>query len=164
MFKFSARACGPCPLREKCFSPSEHGRSVRLNPYEALHQRARQWRASSDFQTFREQRQVVEHRLARMVQLGVRQARYFGRRKTLFQALMVAAVANLTLVAAFGGTNNGTHRPGRTPISLLQALLGPFRAATNWCQELFRTVSRPRTPGLPSEFTALEMALSRPGL
>jgi len=164
MFKFSARVCGPCPLREKCFSPSEHGRSVRLNPYEALHQRARQWRASSDFQTFREQRQVVEHRLARMVQLGVRQARYFGRRKTLFQALMVAAVANLTLVAAFGGTNNGTHRPGRTPISLLQALLGPFRAATNWCQELFRTVSRPRTPGLPSEFTALEMALSRPGL
>ena len=96
--------------------------------------------------------------------LGVRQARYFGRRKTLFQALMVAAVANLTLVAAFGGTNDGMHRPIRTPISLLQALLGPFRAATNWCQELFRTVSRPRTPGLPSEFTALEMALSRPGL
>jgi hypothetical protein len=75
-----------------------------------------------------------------------------------------AAVANLTLVAAFGGTNDGMHRPIRTPISLLQALLGPFRAATNWCQELFRTVSRPRTPGLPSEFTALEMALSRPGL
>ena len=33
------------------------------------------------------------------MQLGVRQARYFGRRKTLFQLLMAATVANLTLVA-----------------------------------------------------------------
>ena len=37
--------------------------------------------------------------LARLVQLGVRQARYFGRTKTLFQLLMAAAIANLTLVA-----------------------------------------------------------------
>ena len=45
---------------------------------------------------------VVEHRLARLVQLGVRQARYFGRTKTLFQLLMAAAVANLTLVGRIG--------------------------------------------------------------
>ena len=44
-------------------------------------------------------RQVVEHRLARLAQLGVRQARYFGRTKTLFQLLMASTVANLTLVA-----------------------------------------------------------------
>ena len=43
---------------------------------------------------------VVKYRLARLVQLGVRQARYFGRTKTLFQLLMAAAVANLTLVAS----------------------------------------------------------------
>jgi hypothetical protein len=36
-------------------------------------------------------------------QLGVRQARYFGRQKTLFQALMAATVANLTLVASKTG-------------------------------------------------------------
>jgi hypothetical protein len=30
MFKFSARVCGPRPLRDQCFKPSEHGRSVRL--------------------------------------------------------------------------------------------------------------------------------------
>ncbi len=42
---------------------------------------------------------MAEHRLARLVQLGVRQARYFGRKKTLFQAQMAATVANLTLVA-----------------------------------------------------------------
>jgi len=32
--------------------------------------------------------------------LGIRQARYFGRQKTLFQLLMAATVANLTLIAA----------------------------------------------------------------
>jgi len=99
MFKFSARVCGPCPLRNLCFKPSQHGRSVRLNPHEALHQEARRWQDGPDFDLFRKQRQVVEHRLARMVQLGVRQARYFGRHKVLFQALMVATVANLTLLA-----------------------------------------------------------------
>jgi hypothetical protein len=43
---------------------------------------------------------VAEHRLARLLQLGVRQARYFGRAKTLFQVLLAATVANLTLVAS----------------------------------------------------------------
>ncbi len=33
------------------------------------------------------------------MQLGMRQARYVGRRKTLFHALLTAAVANLTLIA-----------------------------------------------------------------
>jgi hypothetical protein len=46
----------------------------------------------------RRRRQTVEHRLARRVQL-IRQARYMGRTKTLFQLLMAAAVANLTLLA-----------------------------------------------------------------
>jgi hypothetical protein len=34
------------------------------------------------------------------VRLGIRQARYFGSKKTLFQLAMAAAVANLTLYAA----------------------------------------------------------------
>ena len=43
---------------------------------------------------------MVEHRIARLVQLGIRQARYFGRRKTLLQVLLAATLANLTLVAS----------------------------------------------------------------
>ena len=43
---------------------------------------------------------VVEHRLARLVQLGIRQSRYFGRIKTRFQLYLAATVANLTLVAS----------------------------------------------------------------
>ena len=42
---------------------------------------------------------VVEHRLARLAHLGIRQSRYFGRAKTKFQLYLAATVANLTLVA-----------------------------------------------------------------
>jgi hypothetical protein len=37
------------------------------------------------------------------VQLGIRQARYCGRHKTLFQLLMAATAANLTLIATKTG-------------------------------------------------------------
>ena len=71
-----------------------------LHPQEALLQHARAFQESEAFAEYRRRRQVVEHRLARLVQLGLRQARYFGRAKTLFQLSMEATVANLTLVAA----------------------------------------------------------------
>ena len=43
-------------------------------------------------------RVMVEHRLARLVQLGIRQARYCGRAKTKFQLYLAATVTNLTLL------------------------------------------------------------------
>ena len=64
-----------------------------------LLQRARALQRSEGYSDYRQRRVVVEHRLARLVQLGVTQARYFGRTQTLFQLLMAAAVANLTLLA-----------------------------------------------------------------
>ena len=64
---------------------------------------SRAFQKSEDFAEYRGRRQVVEHRLARLVQLGVRQSRYFGRAKTLFQLLLAATVANLTLVATKTG-------------------------------------------------------------
>ena len=51
---------------------------------------------------------VVEHRLARLVQLGIRQAHYFGRVKTRFQLYLAATVANLTLVAGKIGLSAST--------------------------------------------------------
>jgi hypothetical protein len=71
---------------------------VRVHPQEALLQAARARQASPAGRADRARRQVVEHRIARLVQLGIRQARYVGRTKTLFQ-LLLAAVANLTLLA-----------------------------------------------------------------
>ena len=99
-FWFDAAVCGACPLREQCVgSANSSGRTVRLHPQEAMLQQARTLQKSDGYAEYRQRRVVVEHRLARLVQLGVRQARYFGRTKTLFQLLMAAAVANLTLVA-----------------------------------------------------------------
>ena len=70
-------------------------------------QAARALQQSDEYAAYRTLRQAVEHRLARLVQLGVRQARYVGRIKTLFQLLMAATVANLTLVATKTGLMRG---------------------------------------------------------
>src|SRR6476661_3692985 len=98
LFRFAADVCAACPLRAQCVK-GQGGRSVRVHPQEALLQAARVEQASPAGRELRTRRQVVEHRIARLVQLGIRQARYLGRTKTLFQLLMAAAVANLTLLA-----------------------------------------------------------------
>ena len=98
LFRFAADVCAACPLRAHCLK-GQGGRSVRIHPQEGLLQAARAEQASPAGREHRARRQVVEHRLARLVQLGIRQARYIGRTKTLFQLLMAAAVANLTLLA-----------------------------------------------------------------
>jgi len=97
-FHFAAAVCRPCPLRAQCVKGAG-ARTVDLHAQEGLLQAARELQASPAFGEYRRRRQVVEHRLARLVQLGIRQARYAGRTKTLFQLLMAAAVANLTLLA-----------------------------------------------------------------
>ena len=71
-------------------------------------QQARALQQSEAFAGYRHRRVVVEHRLARLVQLGIRQARYFGRVKTGFQLYLAATVANLTLVAAKADLPVGT--------------------------------------------------------
>ena len=98
-FQFAAALCAECPLRAQCVR-AKGGRSIAVHAQEALLQQARALQHSAAFGDYRCKRQVVEHRIARLVQLGIRQARYFGRKKTAFQLLMAAAVANLTLLAS----------------------------------------------------------------
>ena len=116
-FGFDAAVCGACPLRPRCVAGSSgSGRTVQLHPQEALLQQARDLQQSEAFAGYRRWRVVMEHRLARLVQLGIRQARYFGRAKTRFQLYLAATVANLTLVAAkagIGGETGAAHSIGR---------------------------------------------------
>ena len=79
-----------------------------MHPQEALLQQARALQQSEAFSGYRQRRVVVEHRLARLVQLGIRQSRYFGRVKTRFQLYLAATVANLTLVASKAGLPEDT--------------------------------------------------------
>lgn len=98
-FAFQAEVCANCPLRSKCIqSKARIGRHVHLHPQEKLLQKARAFQHSPAFQVYCKMRQTAEHRLARLVQLGIRQARYFGTHKSLFQLLMATTVANLTLI------------------------------------------------------------------
>ena len=98
-FRFDGAVCGACPLRPQCTDAGAGaGRTVRLHPQEGLLQEARQLQDSPAYDQYRSLRVVAEHRLARLVQLGIRQARYFGRAKTKFQLYLAAAVANLTLL------------------------------------------------------------------
>lgn len=86
--------CQDCPLRVHC-TTAAGGRTLQVHAQEAMLQAAR---AAQDTPAGRERlraRVVVEHRLARLGQLGVGQARYRGRQKTRFQLLVLATVANL---------------------------------------------------------------------
>jgi transposase len=107
MFVFAVATCAACPLRAQC-TRGQGGRTVQLHPQEALLQQARELQASPAFDEARRRRQVVEHRIARLVQLGIRQARYIGRTKTLFHLCLAATVANLTLLAATSNTSSVT--------------------------------------------------------
>ena len=121
-FRFDAAVCGACPLRSQCLAAKPGtGRTVRLHPQEALLQQARALQQSEAFTEYRQRRVVVEHRLARLVQLGIRQSRYFGRIKTRFQLYLAATVANLTLVAGkcglTGDTGSGPPCAGRSLVA-----------------------------------------------
>ena len=108
-FQFDGAVCGVCPLRSQCIAAQgRQGRRVLIHPQEGMLQQARALQQSAAYDEYRARRVVVEHRLARLVQLGIRQARYFGRVKTKFQLYLAATVANLTLVAGRIGLSGST--------------------------------------------------------
>ena len=138
-FQFDGAVCGVCPLRPRCIAAKgRKGRRVQLHPQEALLQEARALQQSEAFAGYRQRRVVVEHRLARLVQLGIRQARYFGRVKTRFQLYLAATVANLTLVAAKmglpGDAGNGPEVSNAVVAEVANTVIifGPIHLGQNW--------------------------------
>ena len=151
-FRFDAAVCGVCPLRPRCVAGSSgKGRTVQLHPQEALLQQARALQQSEAFAGYRHRRVVVEHRLARLVQLGIRQARYFGRVKTKFQLYLAATVANLTLVAAKAGLTGdignaaGGNRAASAGTGGVAAIFGAIRLGQIWSLALLTPAFLPKT-------------------
>ena len=68
---------------------------------------------SANYEQYQRRRVVAEHPLARLEQLSIRQARYFGRVNTKWQLYLAATVANLTLMAnqigVFGDPDNDDY-------------------------------------------------------
>ena len=105
----TGRYVGYVRCASRCIAAKgKQGRRVLIHPQEALLQQARALQQSAAYDEYRARRVVVEHRLARLVQLGIRQSRYFGRVKTKFQLYLAATVANLTLVAGKIGRSGST--------------------------------------------------------
>jgi hypothetical protein len=125
-FQFEAAVCDECLLRKACTrARSGKGRGVMIHPQERLIQEARALQASPQFREYREKRQAAEHRIGRLIQLGVRQSRYFGQAKTLFQVMLAATVANLTLTA----TKMMKMRPRSGAKGITSSLLSMLRRA-----------------------------------
>ncbi len=150
-FRFDGAVCGVCPLRTQCVAAAPGtGRTVQLHPQEALLQQARALQQSEAFVEYRQRRVVVEHRLARLVQLGIRQSRYFGRAKTRFQLYLAATVANLTLVAAKAGLTGETGGASKVGSALRAGTIHstvdfiPARLCQIWALALLTSASLPK--------------------
>ena len=124
-FVFATETCQACCLRSQCVR-GQAGRSISIQPEERLQQQARAHNQTEAGQKSLRERVVVEHRIARLVRLGIRYSRYFGKTKTRFQVILAAVVANLSLVVGF------CHRMQKpatnTTDPVIQALSAPTDA------------------------------------
>ncbi len=117
--------CANCPLHSQC-TTSRTGRSVSVHPQEAVLQEARAYQKTPEGKARLRQRVVVEHRLARLGQLGIGQARYFGRKKTRLQLMLACALANFRWVwnqEARQGAVLGSEAP---PLWEMESLIACF--------------------------------------
>ena len=146
---------------------------MQLHPQEALLQQARALQQSEAFGEYRQRRVVVEHRLARLVRLGIRQSRYFGRAKTKFQLYLAATVANLTLVATKAGLPAGPGgdssvgsalRAGtiRSALEIVPAQLAQILTPRLACVGLTAGIHLP-AQGFPARFLVLQRRFIKQG-
>ncbi len=120
-------ACAECPLRSAC-TTSQRGRSVSVHPQEARLREARAYQSTPAGKARLRQRVVVEHRLARLGQLGIAQARYRSRVKTRFQLMVAASLANFRWI--------WNQEAGQGAVSGNPGLLLPASEALRGCFDL----------------------------
>ena len=93
VFLFPADVCATCPLRDQC-TTGNGGRRVTVGRHEARIQAARAAQADPATADLLRRRSKVERKIDHLQDLGMRKARYRGRRRTKLQALLAATVAN----------------------------------------------------------------------
>lgn len=94
---FPAATCATCPLREQCVGGTK-GRSIFVGRHHDRIAAARAAQAEFETKALLRQRSKIDH----LQDLGMRQARYRGRRKTRLQALLAATVANFKRLGVRG--------------------------------------------------------------
>ena len=101
MFCSDARTCEICPLRERC-TPGKGGRTIMVGRHHRRIEAARAAQAEPETKALLRRRAKVERKIDHLQDLGIRKARYRGRRKTRLQALLAATVANFKRLAVIG--------------------------------------------------------------
>lgn len=98
LVRFPASACGACSMKTKC-TKAKRGRTVSIHRQEALMQRLRARKKTSEGRAQLRERVQVEHSLAAISQLQGPRARYKGARKNTLDVRRAAAVSNLRTVS-----------------------------------------------------------------
>ncbi len=93
LFAFPADVCADCPLRAQC-TTATGGRTIVVGPHHDRIEAARAAQTEPETKALLRRRSKVERKIDHLQDLGMRQARYRGRRRTKLQALLAATVAN----------------------------------------------------------------------
>jgi hypothetical protein len=104
-FVFDAGICGACPLREQC-TTAKGGRTIVVGVHHDRLEAARAAQSQPETKALLRRRCKVERKIDHLQDLGMRKARYRGRRKTRLQALLAATVANIKRLAVLGAFGN----------------------------------------------------------
>jgi len=105
-FVFAAEECAACPLRDQC-TTSRRGRKITVGRHEPRIAAARAAQAQPETRALLRRRSKVERKIDHLQDLGMRQARYRGRRRTRLQALLAATVANFKRLSVIGAFTPG---------------------------------------------------------
>jgi hypothetical protein len=95
-------ACAACALRATCVKGDTAGRSVFVSRHEDRMAAARAAEKDPETKALLRRRSEVERKIDHLQDLGMRKARYRGRRATTLQALLTATVTNFTRLCVIG--------------------------------------------------------------
>ena len=100
-FVFAPATCAACPLMANC-TKAKGGRQIMVGVHEDRMAAARAAQDDPATKALLRRRSKVERKIDHLQDLGMRKARYRGRRKTRLQALLAATVANFKRLGVLG--------------------------------------------------------------
>jgi transposase len=100
-YTFDKASCAACPLRARCVK-GDGPRSIVVGRHERRIAAARAAQNQPATKALLRRRAKVERKIDHLQDLGMRKARYRGRRKTRLQALLAATVANFKRLDVLG--------------------------------------------------------------
>ncbi len=108
LFRFDPLECASCALRADC-TTGAGGRTIFVGPHHQRIQAARSAQQQPRIKTLLRNRSKIERKIDHLQDLGMRKARYRGRRKTRHQGFMAATVANICRLDILGALGPPTH-------------------------------------------------------